>query len=76
MLVASCERSYSLDCGPLDPKACDDRATEIVSVISREFAGRGVPSIVILNAIGHAHVVLNDGTKVGFGERQAAHQTE
>jgi hypothetical protein len=71
LLLASCGRSYSLDCGPLDHAACEERATEIVSVISRNFPGRTVRSIVIENAAGHAQVVLDDGRVVGFGERLA-----
>jgi hypothetical protein len=76
LLVASCMRSYSLDCGPLNAKACDERATVIESVVSREFVGRRVASIVILNPEGHAQVILDDGTKLGFGERDAAQTIE
>ena len=72
LLLASCGPSYSLDCGPLDRAACEERATEILSVISVNFPGRTVRSIVIENEAGHAQVVLDDGREVGFGERLAS----
>lgn len=69
LLLASYGRSYSLDCGPLDRADCEEWATEMVSVVTREFPDRGVTSIVIWNAAGHAQVLLDDRTEVGFGER-------
>jgi hypothetical protein len=66
VLVASCGPS-SVVCGPLDGTACAARTTEIAAVVSRNFPGRHVSSIAIVNAAGDAHVVLDDGSKVGFG---------
>ncbi len=68
-VVTSCGRSYSLDCGPLDRATCEREAAEIVSVVTRYNPGRPVSSIVFTNAEGHAVVMLDDGTEIGWGER-------
>lgn len=76
LLVAACEAPssldnlpYSLNCGPLEPAECERQAAEIVSVITRETPERSISSIVFLNPEGHAQVILDDGTEVGWGER-------
>lgn len=74
MLVAGCGRSYSLECGPLDRRPCEARATEIVSIVSREFAPGQVSSIVILDIAGHATVLLGDGTRLDVVGGQAREQ--
>ncbi len=69
LMLTSCGHPYSLDCGPLDRAACEERATQIVSTVMKAFPSHSVSSIVIVNAAGHAKVLLDDGTEVGFGER-------
>jgi hypothetical protein len=72
LLLTSCGPNYSLDCGPLGHTACAQRATQIVSVLKRNFPGRAVSRIVIQNLQGDAQVILDDGTEVGFGRRESA----
>ena len=65
LLLASCGRPYSVDCGPLDPTTCLERADEIVSAIAERFPDRDIRSIE-MNGDG-AQVVLDDESIVGYG---------
>jgi hypothetical protein len=67
--ITACSFTVGVNCGPLDPDQCEGRASEIVSVVEQNNPGRRVVSIEFLNAEGHARVVLDDDTEVGWGER-------
>lgn len=74
ILVLGFGGSYSLDCGPLDRRGCEDRAREIVAIVSRQFAHSGVSSIVIVDITGHATVLLRDGMRLDVVGGQATEQ--
>lgn len=74
MLVLGLGGPYSLDCGPLDPRSCDDRAREIVSIVSREFPQSRVSSIVMIDIAGHATVLLRDGRRLDVVEGRVTEQ--
>jgi hypothetical protein len=73
LLISACGPTYSLDCGPLARPACVARAQQIVSIIKRNFPDRTVSSIRIDNRAGEALVILDDGSEVAFGHREAAY---
>ena len=56
-------------CGPLPHDQCEGRAAEIERIVERENPGRHVVLISFVNAEGHARVLLDDDTEVGWGER-------
>jgi hypothetical protein len=56
-------------CGPLPREECERRAAEIERVVERDNPGRQVVLISFVNAEGHARVMLDDDTEVGWGER-------
>jgi hypothetical protein len=68
-ISVGCTPRFQVDCGRLEPAACQARVAEIESVVVGEFPGRRIVWIRIVNDEGHAMVRLDDGTEIGFGER-------
>jgi hypothetical protein len=66
--------SYTLDCGPLDRTSCEQRAGEVVAIVSREFEGSRISSIVIIDDSGHATVVLRGGMRIDVIGQMASEQ--
>lgn len=67
--LSGCGLWPEVDCGPLDTSECDAAAQEIQETFAVEYPNRRIVSIEFLNEEGHAVVLLDDGTEVGFGER-------
>lgn len=69
LILTSCWPPYVVDCGPLPEDQCEKEAAEIANVVGRGHPDRSIVSITFLNRQAHAEVILDDGTEVGWGER-------
>jgi hypothetical protein len=71
MLLGACDGLFGppINCGPLEPSACDQAVEEIRAVVIREYPARRIVFIEFVNEDGHANVRLDDGTEIGWGER-------
>jgi hypothetical protein len=56
-------------CGPMPRDPCEEQAAEIERIVERDNPGRHVVLISFVNAAGHARVLLDDDTEIGWGER-------
>jgi hypothetical protein len=54
-------------CGPLDAAACAAEVEVIQSALERARPDQRVEFIEFVNEVGDAHVLLSDGTEVGWG---------
>ena len=72
LTLSACGLSYDLDCGPMGRTACLDEADAIIEAMARYHSGESVSSIEFFDEEGHALVMLDDGTEIGWGERQQA----
>lgn len=69
LTVAGCTLFRITDCGPLDADDCSALVSQIEQVVAREYPGRSIVEIHVLNADGHAEIRLDDDTEIGWGER-------
>lgn len=76
LLLLSCRQSlppitldYALMCGPLDRDSCLRAAAVVASSVEGDHPGRRVVMIQFVNLEGHAVVILDDGTEIGWGDR-------
>lgn len=60
---------YALMCGPLDRDLCLLTASTVALSVEDDHPGRQVVMIRFINVQGHAIVVLDDGTEIGWGDR-------
>jgi hypothetical protein len=54
-------------CGPLDAAACAAEVEAIQAALGSARPDQRVESIEFVNEVGDAHVLLSDGTEVGWG---------
>lgn len=72
LALSACGRPYDLQCGPLAKTDCLDHANLIVEALAHYHPWDAVSSIEFLHDERHAFVILDDGTEIGWGERQRA----